>query len=143
MKIEKLPLPENMKDERYFLICNLNSDRCGSYYYFYATADSTNEEIFQYAIETIERKTKLYLQRPSSIFLNPTPKWHNSIKVIELTRKITKLQEPDKYGRVYTNIWKTKRNGLKFTLVRNWIKMKFNDVSIKSYTSYNFGKIQN
>ena len=141
MKIETLPKPEEITNQRYFQIRDCDKDGCGSFHTFCVSGDTLQEEIYQIACEeqtaAMERKEQMYI--PS--FFREPPKWRLTIKVVEHQRKIEQLTEPDKNGRTYRNIWTTKPKGLKFTIVNNWIRIKLTNDEIKSANGYAFGKV--
>jgi len=124
MKIDIPKKLEDIKDERYFQIRDLDSNGCGSCETFCVSAETSNEEVFQIAsdlwTERMEQKESLYI--PS--FFRERPKWRQTIKVVEQNRNTEKLPEPDKNGKDFRNIWTTKKKGLKFTITNNWIKIK-------------------
>ena len=131
---------EDVKDERYFQIRDLGSDGCGSCETFCVSLETTNEEIYQIASEMwtnrMIQKEEVYI--PS--FFNRRPRWRPTIKVIEEKRDVEKLSEPDKNGRDFRNIWMTKKKGLKFTIVNNWIRMKMTNGEVREGNGYSFGK---
>lgn len=138
--IETLPKPEEMKNERYFQIRDCGKDGCGSFEIFCVEGETPEDAIYQIScdIQTarMEKKEKIYT--PGFFFREP-PKWRPTIKVIEYQRGIEPLAEPNKFGKTFTNLWKVKRGGLKFTIVNNWIRVKLTNGETKSGNGYIFG----
>ena len=142
MKIEIPKILENIQDERYFEIRDVDSKGCGSFNTICISADTPDEEIYQIVADEqtneMIHKEEMYIP---SVFREP-PKWRQTIKVVEQKRNIKKLDRIDeRTGRDYINKWNTKKGGLKFTINNNWIRMKMTSGEVREGNGYSFGKL--
>jgi len=141
---KEIPIKKNEinKGERYFEIRDVDKDGCGSCMTYCVNKNETDDNIFNLACELqtelMNKKEEEYI--PS--FFRQPPKWRNTIKIIEMTRKIL---PPKKWeienGRDYRNEWITKRCGLKFKIYNSWLKLT--TICGKEYcgNGYKFDKI--
>ena len=142
VKIDKIPEINEISDERYFQIRDVDSHGCGSFYSFCVKSEATLEEIGKIASETMTNNKMRQEQMYIPFIFSKPPYWRPTIKVIEMKREIKNLTEINKRTcRDYKNIWSTKRKGLKFTIINNRIKMKMSDGSTYSGNGYSFGNV--
>lgn len=133
-KLKELPKPEDMKNERYFEIRDLDSQGCGSTHIFVVSGNTSEQEIGEIAAlehtSEMERQESFYIP---SMFREP-PTWRNSLKVVEQKRSIVTLDPNselgerfmERTGKNYRSEWSTKRGGLKFKLSRSYMRIKTN-----------------
>lgn len=147
-RIDPLPTPEEMADERYFEIRDVDRDGCGMTMGYAVTSDTIPEEIYRLAcllmMDEMERRERFYIPGP---FTQP-PTWRQTIKVIEVKRSI-RYWNPEKEnernimersGKKYTSDWAVKRGGLKFTIRNAWMRIKTNRGTQQS-NGYKFGSV--
>lgn len=142
-----IPKKEDAKgDERYFEIRNCGSDGCGSFHTFAVTADTTDEEIHQIAIDIHTENMELQEQRYYPSMFNKRPYWRPTIKVIEKSVSYYDL-DPEKHktriersGRTYSYEWQTKRGGYKFTIINQYIEIGYSNGAKERRNGYVFGK---
>jgi hypothetical protein len=145
MKID-IPKPEDVSGQRYFLIRNCGADGCGNFQTYCVARDTTTEEIMSIAAQEHTEYMMEQEKRYIPMFFNKPPKWRSSLKVIEQSRSISKLdpvkdkEKIERSGRDYTNKWTTKRGGLKFTIENNFIRVKTN-LGVHEYNGYTPGSI--
>jgi hypothetical protein len=121
-------LPEQVGDERTFQIRNVGSDGCGSFEHFTVTSDTPEQEIFDLACTIMTEAMELKERQHMPSFFREPPKWRNTIKVVEMKRKVIKLDKVnERTGRDWTNEWSTKRGGLKFKIHNSWCEVTFSD----------------
>lgn len=131
MVIDKIPEPQEMSDERYFYIRDVDRNGHGSFGMFCVDSKTTNDEIGKIAADVWTKK-KLEKERiyMPSLFKKPS-KWRNVINVVEQERKIRKLDKiNERTGKEYENSWMTKRGGFKFKIHNNYIKMVLHDGTV-------------
>ena len=142
VKIDKIPEINEISDERYFQIRDVDSHGCGSFHSFCVKSEATIEEIGKIASEILTNYKLEQEENSKYSLFSRKINWRPTIKVIEEKREIKNLPEiNERTGRNYQNIWSTKRKGLKFVITNNWIKMKMSDGSIYTGNGYSFGKV--
>lgn len=142
MQILELPTPDQITDQRYFQIQDLDKDGCGCCKTFIVSGDTKDEDIFQIACDEWTKEMEEKEARYTPSFFREPPKWRKTLKVIEQKRTIIKLEKPnERTGRDYTNDWATKTKGLKFTIVLSFFRATMRSGAKFSSNSYSFGKI--
>lgn len=131
--IEKLPMPEQMRDERYFQIRETSKNDGSHFYIFCVQPCATDKEIGDIAAEiwtneNINRKTRTLINH----------KWKKIVPVIEVNRIIKKLAKPTKSGRTYENCWTTKRGGLKLKIENSHLKMTMVNGNVYEGNGYKY-----
>lgn len=143
-----IPKREDAKgNERYFEIRNCGSDGCGSFYTFAVTSDTQENEIYQIAIDLHTEHMELAEQRYYPSMFSKPPYWRPTIKVIEQSVSYYELDAEkhkikiERSGRNYEYDWKTKRGGLKFTIVNQYIEIGYSGGRKERRNGYVFGKV--
>lgn len=139
MKIE-LPKPEEMSDERYFQIRDVDTKTgCGHFDIFCVTKDTSDKEIGDIASDTWTKEMLEQERKYIPSFFREPPKWRSVIKVVEYTRAIEKLEKiNERTLRDYKNIWNTKRKGFKFKIQNGYIKIKMKSGEIYEGNGYSY-----
>jgi len=122
--IDPIPAPDQMNGERYFQIRDVGRDGSGSFHLFCVSKITSDDEVKTIASELHAKEMMNREQMYVPAFFRRPPKWRDSLIVVELKRIIA---PPTKWhldhGKKYSNTWKTKRKGLRFKLIRSYLKL--------------------
>ena len=137
----KMPTPEEMKDERYFQIRDVDKRGCGSFTSFCVQPDASEQEIGDLASEIWTENRKHHEEMNnfrSGIFWQPF-KWRQTVGVVEMKREIKKLDKVnERTGRDYQNVWTTKRGGMKLKIHNSYIKMVMTNGNVYEGNGYKY-----